>query len=94
MAGEIAGPQRAMTLTLRLGADDRKALAGALYHMAHEIESGELTRGCSGGYSSGCEYELVEIDKPHEKYFEELHSYLAERRAAEQTATPVKGDEK
>lgn len=82
MTGEIKGPQRAFTLTLRLGADTRADLAHALYHFARGVEDGTLTRGSSGGPASGAEYELVEIDKPHDKYFEELHAYLAECRAA------------
>jgi hypothetical protein len=81
MTGEIKAPQRAITLTLRIGADDRRSLAHQLYHMAHQVEAEQLTVGQFGSPTSGGEYELVEIDKPHEKYFEELHAYLTERRA-------------
>lgn len=83
MTGEIAQPQRAFTLTLRIGADTRRDLACQLMHMAHQVEAEELTVGQFGSPSSGGIYELAVIDKPHEKYFEELHAYLDERRAAE-----------
>lgn len=80
MTGEIAQPQRAFTLTLRIGSDTRRDLACQLMHMAHQVEAKELTVGQFGSPGSGGCYELVEIDKPHEKYFEELHAYLDERR--------------
>lgn len=82
MTGEIERPQRALTLTLRIGADTPRELAMQLEFMAQQIERGEVTCGVFGGPGSGGNYELVTIDKPHEKYFEELHAYLRERRAA------------
>jgi hypothetical protein len=91
MTGEINGPQRAYTLTLRIGADTIKDLAHTLSNMAWQAEAGELTRGSFGSPCSGGEYELLEIDKPHAKYFEELHAYLAERKAEREAASPSGG---
>lgn len=83
MTKEIPKPQRALTLTLRIGADTPRDLACQLYHMAHEVEAGQMTVGEFGGPGAGGVYELVTIDKPHEKYFEELHAYLEERRGVQ-----------
>jgi hypothetical protein len=92
MTGEIERPQRALTFTLRIGADTRKDLAQHLEHLAQQVYREEIAGGPGtfGGPSCGGNYELVEIDMPHEKYFEELHAYLEERRAAR--ALPVEGN--
>lgn len=76
-------PKRACRLVLDMEADTRRDLADALYNMASQLERGELTRGVSGGYSSGYVYELTESDHPtHDEWAKNLRAYLAERKAA------------
>ena len=82
VSDEIKVPQRAFTLTLRVDGDTAQDLARSLYHLGDQIERGELTTGTFGSPTTGGSYELLSIDKPHEKYFEELHAYLAARRAS------------
>jgi hypothetical protein len=77
------GPQRACRLLLNLQADSREELAGALYNMASRIERGEMSKGVSGGPSSGYIYELVEGEHPtHDDYFQQLTAYLDNKQAA------------
>jgi hypothetical protein len=74
---ELKPPRRACRLVLDMQADDRKALAGALFNLAHQIETGQSSKGVSGGYSSGYIYELVENDQPsHDEWYKDLKSYL------------------
>jgi hypothetical protein len=84
MTAEIESPQRAVTFTARFGADTPHDMAMALHFYAEQIDRGEIQgAGTVGGPSYGGCYELVTIDKPHEKYFEELKTYLDARRAKE-----------
>jgi hypothetical protein len=70
-------PKRACRFVLDLQADTRQDLADALYNMASSIERGEMTKGVSGGYSSGFTYELVENERPtHDEYVQQLNGYL------------------
>jgi hypothetical protein len=85
MTGEITGPQRAFTITLRIGADTAHDLAMALHEMALRVERDEVTNGTFGSPTSGGEYELLTIDKTHDAYFADLKKYLEERRAAQVT---------
>jgi hypothetical protein len=71
-------PRRACRFVLDLQADDRRALASALYQMADQIERGQMGRSISGGYSAGYICELIENDHPtHDEWYEELTAYLA-----------------
>ncbi len=75
-------PERAVRLTMKLTADDRQALANALYNIACQVERGEMTTGVSGGCDSGYIYELIEGDRPtHDEYFEQLRAHLAAIKA-------------
>ena len=70
-------PKRACRFVLDLEADTRDDLATALYNIASQLERGELTKGVSGGYSSGFIYELVENDGPtHDEWARNLRAYL------------------
>lgn len=76
-------PMRAFRLTLRLDADDRAELADALRSFADQVDREEVTRGVSGGPSSGSIYELLhDPAMTHERYFDEVRTYLDEKRAA------------
>lgn len=73
--------RRAFVLTLTVGADTRRALAGALYNLAYRVEAEEITEGVSGGYDSGYTYKLdVDESITHDSYFEELNAYLDAKR--------------
>jgi len=86
---DASKPHRACRLVLDLEADDRKALADSLYNMADRIERGEMTKGVSGGYSSGYIYELTESDRPtHAEYMRELNAYLDAAAAIRATTPP------
>ena len=75
-------PQRAHHLTLDLGADEKRELCAALRNIAMQIERGELTTGCSGGYGSGYTYAYkVDPEMTHDRYFELSNKWLAEREA-------------
>lgn len=77
-------PRRAFRLTLALEADTRSDLASALNSLAYEVDSDQLTVGCSGSPSSGAIYELLrDPDMTHEKYFEELRAYLEAAKASQ-----------
>lgn len=70
-------PNRAYTLTLKVGADTRHDLALILEHLAIEVSADRLTEGVSGGYSTGFTYKLeVDESMTHDRYFEELNRYL------------------
>lgn len=76
-------PKRACRFVLDLQADNRQELADALYNIASRIERGEMTKGLSGGYSSGYIYELVENDGPtHDEFVQQLSSYLDQQNDA------------
>lgn len=83
---DLNQPRRACRLVLDLEADDRQGIADALYGMASRIERGEMSRGVSGGYSSGYVYELVENDSPsHDEFFKRLTAYLDAKKATDTT---------
>lgn len=73
----MLAPERAVVLTMKMEADSINDLVGYLISFATNIERGEVTKGCSGGYNSGCVYELRENhDQTHDKYYAELLKYL------------------
>lgn len=73
-------PSRAFELVLKLSADTKHDLVSALINFAHAIERDEITKGVSGGYSSGAIYELVsDPSQTHERYFQLLSEYLDKR---------------
>lgn len=75
-------PKRACRLTLTLEADTRDEMASALENIAMQLDRGEMTRGVSGGYSSGYVYEYTEAEHPtHDEYVAALNAYLAEKRS-------------
>lgn len=76
-------PMRAVRLTLKLEADDRRELACALRNMADQVEREQLTVGVSGGPHSGAIYELLtDPTQTHERYFREVQEYLRAGKAA------------
>jgi hypothetical protein len=82
-------PKRACQFVLDLQADTRQELADSLYNIASRIERGEMTRGVSGGYSSGYVYELTENEGPtHDEWAANLRAYLDAKKDA---ASGVKG---
>ena len=75
---DLKAPVRACRFVLDLQADTRQDLADDLYNLARRIERGELTKGLSGGYSSGYIYELTENEGPsHDEWYAQLTAYLA-----------------
>jgi hypothetical protein len=79
----VRPPVRALRLTLKLEADDRRELACALRNMADQVEREELTAGVSGGPHSGAIYELLtDPTQTHERYFREVQEYLLAVKAA------------
>lgn len=87
-------PVRACRFALDLQADTRQDLANALYNMASQIERGEMTRGVSGGYSSGYIYELAENAGPtHDEWAQQLRTYLDAKKASGTGASKEVNDE-
>jgi hypothetical protein len=85
-------PKRACRFVLDLEADTRQDLADALHNMADRIERSEMTRGVSGGYSSGYIYELIESDGPtHDEWARELRAYLDAKQTGNAGVTPCDG---
>ena len=73
-------PKRAFCLTLKLEADTRSELVGALLNFATQVDRSEVTKGIWGGPMSGGIYELHASEHPsHEEYFEQVRQYLDER---------------
>jgi hypothetical protein len=67
-------------LTLKLDADDMRALSDALRAIADHAERGELTSGVSGGPHSGYIYELLQDPTmTNEAYHAALRAYLDSR---------------
>ena len=84
MSGASSAPNRACILNIEIQADTRADMVHALETIAIAIDRGEMTRGCSGGPSSGWTYEYTEAERPtHDEYVAELRAYLADARAAE-----------
>lgn len=73
-------PRRRLLLELELQADSVVDLVVALENFAIQVDRGELTDGCSGGYSTGSIYKLDE-DKTitHESFVKALDEYLAKK---------------
>ncbi len=72
-------PQRAVTMTLTIGADDREGMAHALEELAYRIHSGALNgpNGASGSPSCGYSYEFNAAEHPtHDEYIAQLNAYL------------------
>jgi hypothetical protein len=81
MSEQIKPPHRAVRLVLDLEADTREDLLSALRQIGIEIAMGQLTKGVSGGYSSGYSYEYTESASPtHDQYFEALNLYLKQNK--------------
>lgn len=75
-------PERKVVFLLKVGADDRRSLASALFNIADQIDREEIGgKGVSGGYDSGYTWEYREGDGPsHDEYFAQLEAHLNERR--------------
>ena len=80
-------PERAHKLITVIQADSAEELAAYLRQMAYEVQSGQLTTGCSGGYGIGSIYSYkVRPEQTHDQYFADLEAYLAETREAQKGA--------
>lgn len=76
-------PERARVLTLELQADSDTELANALFNLSHQVSRGEINNGCSGGYASGCIYDLRDGNcTDHESFIKRLKHYLQNRERA------------
>jgi len=78
-------PQRAVRMTLTIGADSRSAMARSLEQIAERILFNEINgpNGCSGGCDSGYSYEFTASDRPTpEEYVAQLNAYLDAGKAA------------
>ena len=76
-------PQRAVTLALKMGADNRQELASALRNFAFDVERGEARNGVSGGVASGYSWQITEHDGPtNEEYHAQVREFLAKGTAA------------
>lgn len=74
-------PLRAHTFIASLGADSAKELAGLLEHLAFQLRTGQLSVGTTGGPSSGGSYSYrINPEQTHERYFQEIEQWLAERK--------------
>lgn len=51
-------PRRAYVLELKVEADSVRDLVNYLHHFTTELYAGKISRGVSGGYSSGSVYSL------------------------------------
>jgi len=72
-------PQRAVRMTLTIGADTRDDMARALEHLACEISMGRINgpSGCMGGGDSGYSYDFTAGASPTpEEYQAQLRAYL------------------
>ena len=75
-----SAPNRACILKIEIQADTRAEMVRALETIATSIDRGEMSRGCSGGPSSGWIHEYTEAEHPtHDEYVAELRAYLATR---------------
>lgn len=92
----MEAPKRAVTVTLKIGADTRKDLVDSLFIIAHQMEREGITSCVSGSPSSGWIIE-TQIDETitHDAYFQRVDAYLAEMREAEKTpVSPASGEVK
>ena len=85
MPSDARPPHRAVELTLRIGANDDRALADALRTFETQLARSELSgSGVSGGPSFGWIYDIQrDPDMTPERYREELREYLEKRKDAE-----------
>ena len=75
-------PERAFVLRIIIDADTRQQLADVLYDFVGRIRRDDVTRGVMGGSVNGAIYELlIDETQTHDKYFVQLDTYLAERKA-------------
>jgi hypothetical protein len=76
-------PQRAVTMTLIIGADTRRDMSDALEQLAFDIAAGQINgpSGCSGGSGSGYSYSFSAKDGPtHDEYVAQLAAYLETKK--------------
>lgn len=80
-----AGPQRRWMLELNIQADEWPWIVRELERLApHIVEHGPICNSVSGSPDAGSSVHIVESpDQTHEKYFQELDSYLERVRALE-----------
>lgn len=75
-------PKRAVLFDVSLQADSRDDMVRALDQLAYLVARGELTRGCSGGVSSGYTYHYEERPGPTaEEYTQQLKAWLEQERS-------------
>jgi hypothetical protein len=75
-------PHRACRFTLDIESDTRGDMVTALENIARQLDRGEMTKGVSGGYSSGYIYEYTESESPtHAEYIAELNAHLGRKAA-------------
>lgn len=74
-------PRRQYQLILKMQADTRHDLVGALMNFATMVDRQEITVGSSGGVNSGWIYELlIDPAQTHESYFQQLSDYLEKKQ--------------
>lgn len=85
MPSDARAPHRAVELTLRIGANDDRALADALHTLETQLARSELSgSGVSGGPSFGWIYDIQrDPDMTPERYRADLREYLEKRKDAE-----------
>jgi hypothetical protein len=77
MTGDLTPPRRAHVLELKIEADTLHDLIGYLRNFENQLAAGEITRGVSGGYSSGSIYAYsVDETITHDSWAEALNQYL------------------
>ena len=75
-------PERAHTLIVSIGADTAADLANELRHFADRIDRDDITQGCIGGPVAGSIYSYkVAPEQTHDAYFQQVNTWLAERKA-------------
>lgn len=76
----VSAPRRRHRLTLDLQADNEQEMVRSLEYIAYLLDTGQLTKGCSGGVHSGWTYEYsVDESVTHESYFQAIRAWKAER---------------
>lgn len=84
-------PHRRFVLKLEIGGDTWRDVLGELNHRLFTLETEQPKygpdkgwNGASGGPGSGSSTEvMVDHEMTHERYFEQIQKYLAEREQAE-----------
>lgn len=84
-------PHRAYEITIRVGADNWEKAARAIEFAAHHlIDHGPECKSCMGGPDSNHTIEIAhDPEMTHERYFEKVHQWLAERKAADRLLTEM-----